>query len=41
MLVLRPGGQKFKIFGDELVLDILELQMIRKKQKSLRGQLPF
>ena len=26
------GGQKFKIFGDELILYILELQMKSKKR---------
>ena len=30
-------GRNFKICGDELTLDILELQM----KKGLRGRLPF
>ena len=31
------GRRKFKIFGDELILDILELQMKSKKKKKVLG----
>ena len=37
----RIGGRKLKVFGNELIKNILELQMKSKKQISLRGQLPF
>ena len=30
----QKGGQQFKIFGNELILDILELQMKPKTNKS-------
>ena len=35
----RKGGN-FKICGDELILDVLELQMNGKKE-GFRGRLPF
>ena len=38
---LVKGQGEFKNFGDELILDILELKMKSKKKKSFRGQLPF
>ena len=38
---LSVGGRKLKVFGNELIKNILELQMKSKKQISLRGQLPF
>ena len=36
----RNLGGNFKICGDELILDILELQMNGKKE-GFRGRLPF